>query len=202
MPKKETPESRKSQIIAAADLVLLEVGINRFTVDQVIQRAGIAKGTVYNYYKHKDEMLAELGFKSLRLLRDSFAAGTAKHDSAIHKVKAICHACYQYYMRYPKYFELIAYMERPEFQINTQEYIRISEEIQGLTEGIIKQGQAQKEIRHNLNSTMANYILWASCVGVVGFVESKKKLLKNYHEIDTSALVEAFADMITEGMAA
>ena len=59
--KRETPELRKQQIIAAADLVLLEVGIERFTVDQVIEKAGIAKGTVYNYYKNKDEMLAELG---------------------------------------------------------------------------------------------------------------------------------------------
>ena len=56
--KRATPEIRKNQIIAAADLVLLEAGIDAFTIDQVIAKAGIAKGTVYNYYKNKDQILA------------------------------------------------------------------------------------------------------------------------------------------------
>ncbi len=200
MRKRATPETRKSQIIAAADLVLLEVGIDRFTVDQVVEKAKIAKGTVYNYYKHKDEMLAELGVKALDLLHKHFKMMTDKFDHSIDKVKAICMAAYEYNRQYPEYFELISHMERPEFNININAYLKLSYEIQHLTGGVIREGQEKGEIKPDLDSTMANYILWACCVGVVQFVDTKKKLLKNHHEINTKKMVQSFSEMITNGM--
>ena len=200
--KRESPESRKSQIIAAADLVLLEVGIDRFTVDQVIERAKIAKGTVYNYYKNKDEMLAELATKGLDIMQQHFVDSTKKHANWVDKIRAICLACYEFYEKYPKYFELISYMERPDFNINIQGYLKLSFDFQKFTSSLIVAGQEQGEIRKSLEPMMVNYILWACCVGVVQFVESKKKLLKNHHEIDRQQMVNTFADMITQGIKA
>ena len=200
--KRLTPETRKSQIIAAADLVLLEVGIDRFTVDQVMERAKIAKGTVYNYYTNKDEMLAELGLKALALMHEYFNKEIEKYDDSIDKIKGICRACYKYYRQYPEYFELISFMERPEFDINVQGLLKISQDFQRYTNSIVIAGQEKGQIKKTLDPAMINYILWASCVGVVQFVETKKKLLKNHHEIDTELMVQTFAEMITEGIKA
>ena len=198
--KRETPESRKSQIISAADLVLLEVGIDRFTVDQVIEQAKIAKGTVYNYYKNKDEMLAELGTKGLDIMQQYFVDATQAHENSVDKVKAMCLACYEFYERYPRYFELVSYMERPDFNINIQGYLKLSYEFQKFTSDIVITGQKRGEIKQSLEPTMVNYIIWACCVGVVQFVESKKKLLKNHHEIDRQQMVNTFASMMTAGI--
>ena len=198
--KRATPESRKNQIIAAADLVLLEVGIDRFTVDQVIDKAKIAKGTVYNYYKNKDEMLADLAIKALSLLHHHFKNNTERLENSIDKIKAICMTSYEYNKQYPEYFELISHTERPEFNINISEYLKLSYDIQHLTDSIIREGQQKGEIKSTLNTTMCNYILWASCVGVVQFIDTKKKLLKNHHEINTKQMVESFAEMITKGI--
>ncbi|MEL7001389.1 MAG: TetR/AcrR family transcriptional regulator [Bacteroidota bacterium] len=198
--KRETPELRKNQIIAAADLVLLEVGIDRFTVDQVIEKAGIAKGTVYNYYKNKDEMLAELGAKAIRLLYESFKEATSKTDSYVDKVKSICYSHYDYTKRYPAYSDLISHMERPEFDLHIQKYIKISYGITDFIVNMIKEGQKVGEIKQDIDPHVLTYISWASNVGVVQFLESKKNMLKNHHEISTQQMVETFADMITEGI--
>ena len=200
--KRGTPEMRKSQIMAAADLVLLEVGMDRFTVDQVIEKAGIAKGTIYNYYKNKDEMLMELGIKALDLLHQHFKTAIHKQDNSIDKVKAICISNYHYQRKYPEYYELIIMMERPDFNINMRSYFSISQDIQRLTASVITEGQKKGEIKADLDTAMINYIIWACCVGVTQFVETKKKLLKNYHEINREEMIETFADMITEGMIA
>jgi len=200
MRKRESPELRKNQIIAAADLVLLSVGIERFTVDQVIAKAGIAKGTVYNYYKNKDEMLAELGAKALRLLHETFSNATDEVKSSVDKIKAICYAHYSYTKKYPAYSELISHMERPEFDIHIQGYLNISFGLTDYVVGIIKEGQKSGEIKKDLDPHIVTYIAWATNVGVVQFVESKKNMLKNHHEISTQKMVETFADMITEGI--
>ncbi|MEM1135918.1 MAG: TetR/AcrR family transcriptional regulator [Bacteroidota bacterium] len=200
--RRATPEARRSQIIAAADLVLLEVGIDRFTVDQVIDKAKIAKGTIYNYYKDKDEMLAELGFKALSILYKSFKKAMQAHESSIDKVKAICKANYKYYKKYPQYFELISYMERPEFNINTNDYLKLSEDFTQMVICVVSEGEKKGEIRESLDPQTITYIIWACCIGVVQFVETKKKLLKKHHEINTEQMVDTFAEMITEGMRA
>lgn len=200
--KRETPELRKNQIIAAADLVLLNVGIDRFTVDQVIEKAGIAKGTVYNYYKSKDEMLAELGGKALRILHETFTVATNEAPKHVDKIKAICYAHYDYTNKYPAYSELISYMERPEFDLHIQGYINISYAITDYVVNIVREGQEAGEIKKDIDPHMLTYIAWATNVGVVQFVESKKNMLKNHHEISTKQMIETFADMITEGIRA
>lgn len=198
--KRESPEQRKSQIIAAADHVLLNVGIDRFTIDQVIEKAGIAKGTVYRYYKNKDEMLAELVAKALQLLHETFVEATNKTPSYIDKIKAICHSHYDYTKTYPAYSDLISYMERPEFDIHVQGYINISYAITDFVVTIVREGQQAGEIKKDLDPHLVTYIAWATNVGVVQFVESKKHMLKNHHEISTEQMVDAFADMITLGI--
>lgn len=55
--------------------MLTEVGLDSFTVDQVVAKAGIAKGIVYKYYKSKDEVFSEISVKSLRKLLEVFRAG-------------------------------------------------------------------------------------------------------------------------------
>lgn len=200
--KRETPELRKNQIIAAADLVLLEVGIDRFTVDQVIEKAGIAKGTVYNYYKNKDQMLAELGAKALRLLHETFSNATAEVGSFVDKIKAICYAHYDYTKKYPAYSELISYMERPEFDLHMQGYLNLSYDLTDFVVNLVKEGQRVGEIKKGIEPHMLTYIVWATNVGVVQFVEAKKSMLKNHHEISTKEMVNTFADMMTEGIKA
>lgn len=198
--KRETPQVRKLQIMAAAELVLLDGGIDAFTMDQVVKKAGIAKGTVYNYYKNKDAMLAVLGAKALELLKIRFEAETEQYERSIDKIKGICRACYAFYQEYPSYFELISYMERPEFDINSSGYLGLSQQLQEFTHDIIASGQERGEINPKLNAQMVHYILWASCVGVVEFVENKQRLLENHLEIDTGMMVETFATIMTEGL--
>lgn len=47
----------RKDILDSSIMVLLDKGIKRFTMDQVASMAGIAKGTVYLYFKGKSELL-------------------------------------------------------------------------------------------------------------------------------------------------
>jgi len=48
---------RRRQILAAATRVFAEKGFHRATIRDVAQAAGIADGTIYNYFKNKDAVL-------------------------------------------------------------------------------------------------------------------------------------------------
>jgi AcrR family transcriptional regulator len=53
-------EERVKEIIAVAKTVFFEKGYFDSTIDEIAQRAGISKGTVYLYFKNKDELYASL----------------------------------------------------------------------------------------------------------------------------------------------
>ncbi|MEM7128631.1 MAG: TetR/AcrR family transcriptional regulator [Chloroflexota bacterium] len=50
-------QARRNQILQAAIEVISENGFQRTTVKQIAQRAEVADGTIYNYFKNKDAIL-------------------------------------------------------------------------------------------------------------------------------------------------
>jgi AcrR family transcriptional regulator len=59
-PRRQSPDVRREQILDAAQRVLLERGLRATTVADVVDAAGVAKGTMYLYFRSKDELLAGL----------------------------------------------------------------------------------------------------------------------------------------------
>lgn len=49
--------ARRNLIIDAAIDVIAERGFQRTTIKQIASKAGVADGTIYNYFKNKDEIL-------------------------------------------------------------------------------------------------------------------------------------------------
>lgn len=53
-------EQKKKDIALASKALILEHGINNITVAQIAKAAGIGKGTVYEYFKNKEDIVFEL----------------------------------------------------------------------------------------------------------------------------------------------
>lgn len=56
----EAKQEREDQIIAAAENLLIEKGYHAINMDQVAHAAGLAKGTVYLYFKTKEEVFLKV----------------------------------------------------------------------------------------------------------------------------------------------
>jgi AcrR family transcriptional regulator len=58
-PRVDKEQRRKEIAMACVDLIH-EVGIKKLTVAQVAQVAGIGKGTIYEYFENKDDIVFEI----------------------------------------------------------------------------------------------------------------------------------------------
>lgn len=54
------PVDKRTQLLDAAEAVLVEQGLVGATIDQITTRAGVAKGTFYLYFRSKDEVVGAL----------------------------------------------------------------------------------------------------------------------------------------------
>ena len=54
--KEREKEHRREEILAAAQAVFFEKGLQNSTMDEIAERAELSKGTLYLYYKSKEDL--------------------------------------------------------------------------------------------------------------------------------------------------
>lgn len=66
--KEREKERRRQQIIVAAKRVFSEKGYNRTTIEDIAHEAELSPGTLYLYFKNKEELFASLSLRILQYL--------------------------------------------------------------------------------------------------------------------------------------
>ena len=99
----------KERAIYQAVLVLFEEGadINNLTVSEITRRAGIGKGTAYEYFSGKEEMIAKAFFYNGELFCRQLYEGICKEKDFYHKVNYVLLAMEQQVARMDCIFRLI-----------------------------------------------------------------------------------------------
>lgn len=86
--RKDLPENRRASILAAARRVFARQGYAETVVDDIAGRAGIAKGTLYLYFKSKEEIFLAALIEDARRLGELTRERMQAADSWQDKVKA------------------------------------------------------------------------------------------------------------------
>jgi AcrR family transcriptional regulator len=99
-------QSRR-QILDAARDVFFRDGFMTANLDEVAEKAGVAKGTLYRYFDSKADLyvavLADNGDAFTQRMRDAAREGEL---SAIENVLAVSRFYYDYWTRHPEYFQI------------------------------------------------------------------------------------------------
>ena len=66
--KQRERERRRQQIIVAAKRVFSEKGFSKSTMEDIAREAELSPGTLYLYFKNKDELYASLSLRILQYL--------------------------------------------------------------------------------------------------------------------------------------
>ena len=74
--KEREKEQRRKDIIDSAEKVFFEKGLNNSTMDEVAKQAELSKGTLYLYFKSKEEIHFEIRKKAIyKMLRTYLQSG-------------------------------------------------------------------------------------------------------------------------------
>jgi AcrR family transcriptional regulator len=85
---RQTP-NRKA-LLAAAEELFGDSGLSAVSVDDIVARAGVAKGTFYNHFRDKEDVAAQVALAVRHEIRDRIAAMKQQSDDpAVHVAIAI-----------------------------------------------------------------------------------------------------------------
>jgi AcrR family transcriptional regulator len=69
-----------------------ETGIEDTTVDEIVQAAGVTKGTFYFHFAHKEEILLELGYSTATLLGEEAVRCASAHRTVDESLRRVTNA--------------------------------------------------------------------------------------------------------------
>lgn len=65
---RETTRRKRDYVVATALQMFSDQGYEQVSVDDIIEKTGISKGTFYHYFKSKDEIISEIGRSQMELI--------------------------------------------------------------------------------------------------------------------------------------
>lgn len=173
-PRARRAEKRalqRQRIMEAARLVFFRDGFMAANLDEVAERAGVAKGTLYRYFENKAELyvavLAENGDAFERKMRDSIEEGIGPAE----QVRRLARFYFQHWTTHREYFQIFWALaneqvigELPEAVVS--QVTRLWEKCLRLLADVLDRGVRERVFAPHDSWEVAN-ILWTLANGLI-----------------------------------
>ncbi len=177
--KEREKERRRQQIIVAAKRVFSEKGFNKSTMEDIAQEAELSPGTLYLYFKNKEELYASLSLRILQYLHIRVEHVNKDADKGpVEKIKALTEAMFDVYDFDPLILINMFHLQSSETLKNLspsllKEIEELSRKSLGAIARILQEGIAQDLFIDHHPVAMAD-VFWALFSGVILWNTSKK----------------------------
>ncbi|MCC5858461.1 MAG: TetR/AcrR family transcriptional regulator [Ectothiorhodospiraceae bacterium] len=111
---RKTPEERRRELLAAAASVFARRGYRSADVQEIADRAGVGKGTVYRYFDTKEALFRASIANQLDELETCARQARDRHTDPLERLRAAIRAVFAYFDGHPETVELFI-QERAEF---------------------------------------------------------------------------------------
>ena len=108
--KEREKEYRRNQILEAGEKLFLQKGFENVTMDEIAKECELSKGTLYLYYKSKDELFYILILKGMEVLISMFQEGIKNAANFQEKMNALGSQYLKFHEQYPSYYKMVNYM--------------------------------------------------------------------------------------------
>ena len=179
--KQRERERRRQQIIVAAKRVFSEKGYSKATMEDIAREAELSPGTLYLYFKNKDELYASLSLRILQYL--NIRLEDVKREKDVEprkKIAAIKEALFDVYQFDPMILINMFHLQSSETLKNLsspllENITELSRNSLTILAAIFKDETGQDRYASRHPTAIAD-IVWSLFTGVVLWEESKRMI--------------------------
>lgn len=140
-------EKKRELILEAASLLFSQKNYHEVMMEDVAQQISVAKGTLYNYFKSKEELYFSIMTLRMRKLVDSLNEKINTETSSISSLHSFIIHLYMFMMKYPNFF--LMYQKenlKGESELCTR-LVLLDKELKQTLENIIRRGKEERLFR-------------------------------------------------------
>lgn len=190
---------RRGDILEVAKEVFFSKGLEAATMEEIANRAELSKGTLYLYFKSKEELYVSLVEEGAQLFHEYFKRATSPVLSATRQTLNLIDAFYSFYIEHRPYYTILTSIQSGSIdreKISDAVYDRIHGMAMALLEyivNIIRKGITDGEfIEVDPRETALSF--WALATGV--FAVSDFMQRNELGEVKDKKLLDFASDML------
>ncbi len=169
--KEREKERRRNEIIDAAEKLFFSRGYENVTMDDIAKEAELARGTLYLYFKNKENIYIAIAARGLRVLNGLFRECYLKKEAGIVKIRSMLLAVYEFSKKYPGYYATIGSLQARGLDKKDFPEMGELEGIHGDSSRMVleafSEGARDGTVRADLDPAKAAFVLTASIHSVL-----------------------------------
>ncbi|EIL84190.1 ysiA [Bacillus sp. M 2-6] len=182
------------QIIDAAVVVIAENGYHQSQVSKIAKQAGVADGTIYLYFKNKEDILISLFKEKMGQFIERMETDIQKKPSAKEKLLLLIREHFRL-LSQDHHLALVTQLELRQSNLELRQ--KINEVLKGylnMLDSILTEGKKTGEFRQNLDVRLARQMVFGT------IDETATTWVMNDQKYDLPALAESVHDLLLNGI--
>jgi AcrR family transcriptional regulator len=179
-------QMRRNQILDAARKLLISQGLEKISISKISKEAQLGVGTIYFYYKNKEEIFIALQEEGLGFLFSAIQQIQGKQLNSREKLKEVAAAYYNFSQNQQGYFNIINYFlssPRIFFQEEQKKMIDMSgNKILMVIETIILKGVEDGFFLEE-DPRKFSILFWGTIHGLIHFKKLEHTTLQNENHL-------------------
>lgn len=104
-------ERKRSTMLDAAESILLEKGLDHLSMEDVAGRAEVSKGSLYQYFQNKNDLVLGICYRATHLLNESFEEVLESNRSGLMLVRELGERYLNYVKNHPQYYSSMKFLD-------------------------------------------------------------------------------------------
>ncbi|MBU1220993.1 TetR/AcrR family transcriptional regulator [Myxococcota bacterium] len=153
-PKFVDKETRKNEIALAALNIFIDCGFETTTMNEIATKIGIGKGTFYEYFENKTDLISTAACAWVKQIDTSFDIYEVPDGDPIEQIKSLVKTTSSAFLENPKiiqlFLEFSIFFMKNQLSSNDYSIFRVSQPVRNKISEIIIQGVASNKLDKNI----------------------------------------------------
>lgn len=198
---------RREAIIDAAEKIFFKDGIEDASMDQIAQEAELSKGTLYLYFKSKDELYRAIILRGFIILKRLMKESSLTQETGFQNVKAISEAYIRFSNEHLGYFNAILYYQNDIFNSKNREPSLVQSleggnAVIGVLIHAIEKGKLDGSIHPEINEPETAFVLWSQITGLLQVIQRKMSIINYHYKIKQNDMLQTYFDLLERSLKA
>ena len=191
-------DDKRQRILVGAIKVFSTKGFHGSKVSDIAREAGVADGTIYLYFKNKDDILIQLFDESLKVLLSDMRKALAEESDPLKKIRVFIRMHLDSVEKYQSLAEVMQLELRQSSKFMKEHTPKRFTEYLNIISDIIRRGQETEIIRKDMHPAMMKRAIFGAMDEIaLGWVLSKQRKRRTY---ELAECADKLADIFLAGL--
>jgi len=197
------PLEKRERVLTAATDLFAERGFHRTEMDEIARRAGISKGSLYNYFKSKDELFLHICNLGIHGFRQSVWREIPSDGDIYRQVEELFRREVPLILEHPQNFQIYLNLASSGMKRFADRYTRKGEEFGAQRlKALLRQGIARGIVRSDLDVRYTAFLIHSLSLIFMASLASQhfqirfKEYLEIRRELGSKTIEKAMQEMV------